>query len=264
MTVASMFDVVPEVPLSDPPIVRALIQLRFGPVLSIRNDDYIAGFQERIRTSYPQAAKAQTVQLLLGPEGVTQQAGESMWQFSGEDGWTLTLAAGFLAVDTTRYTARRELVERFRNAVDALTTLVGASTSWSRLGARYVNRLEGADFERLDEFVTAEAAGARAFPMPPHVRVVNSLNEVHYSTGPDSGLVARWGIVPAQVSVIPDVPPVDGPSWILDADSFIDRIGHRLDCGSLAEMASERCEETYRVFRWAVTDSLLRTRGGTL
>jgi uncharacterized protein (TIGR04255 family) len=264
MRVTSMFDEVIEVPLSNPPIVRALLQLRFGPVLSLVGDEYVAAFQERVRRTYPLVSKEQAIQLLLSPDGVTQQSGETMWKFANPDGWTLTLAVGFLTLDTTRYTSRGELVTRFRSAVEALADVVGPTTSWSRFGARFVNRLEANDYERLEEWVAPHALGARAFAAPPDVQLVHSVNECHYATGAGTGLVVRWGSVPANTSVIPDIAPTDSASWILDSDSFSVAGGDTLDAQAIANLAVAHCDATYRVFRWATTDALLRARGGSL
>ncbi len=264
MPMTSPFAEAMEVALTEPPIVRALVQLRFGPVLSLIEDSQVAQFQDHIRGEYPNFSKHQAMQLILGPDGVTQLgSGEQLFQFSSADGWVLTLAAGFLAIDTSVYTSRTDLVTRVASAVDALAAVVGASTPWQRLGARYVNRLEGPDFDRLEDLVRAPALGARGLGLAGEAALVHSLNEAQFDTGLETGLTVRWGILPANLSVTPDVPAAATPSWILDSDAF-SLEGGILDSAQIAKRTADLCDATYRAFRWATTDELLRSKGGKL
>ena len=262
MRMNSPFDAADEILLTRPPIVRALVQLQFAPVLSIVEDSYVAPFQERMRPIYPLTTKAHAVQLLLGPEGVAQQAGEQLWRLSSSDGWSLTLAPGFLSVDTTSYTDRRDLVERVRAALVALSSLVGPSTPWLRLGVRYVNRLDDDEYDDLETYVSPDALGARALAIPEGVSLVHSLSETQFDTGSSTGLTVRWGVLPAGVSVTPDVAPATTASWVLDIDSFSLGRGEFVDADDIAARTRLHCDATYRAFRWAVLPALLTARGG--
>jgi uncharacterized protein (TIGR04255 family) len=259
----SPFDAVEEVPLSDPPIVRALVQLRFAPVLSLFEDRHLASFQEQVRTAYPYFAKQRASQLQIGPDGVTEVGGEDLCQFSSADDWSLTLATSFITLSAARYTSRSEVTTRLAAAVTALSAVVGSETPWTRLGARYINRLSGEDFERVGEYVTPHAQGGHAISLPPGVSLGHSLTEAHFAIGPASGLTLRWGVLPPGVSVTPDVTAADTVSWILDADAF-SMEGGTLDPAALQIETSNLCDITYRAFRWAATDALLRARGGNL
>ena len=42
-----------EIPLNNAPLVRVLAQVRFSEILSITKDDFVAGFQERLRQKSP-------------------------------------------------------------------------------------------------------------------------------------------------------------------------------------------------------------------
>lgn len=260
MQIGALFADVDEEQLARPPIVRAVAQLQFGPVLMIPRPDFVAPLQESLRRTYPQAGVERAVNFVIGPDGVSQQGGDSIWRFADGDGWSVTLSPTFIALDTTSYSNRSDFVARLRFALLALVDLVGQETPWTRLGVRYVNRLDGEDFDMLERFVEPHALGARAVPTPADVSLVHSLSEAQFALGSSSGLVLRWGVLPAGVSVTPDVPAAATPAWVLDADAFSTTGGARIDIDALAGQCQSLCETTYRAFRWAVTNELLESR----
>jgi len=58
-----------EVPLKNAPLERVIAQLRFPEILSVEQRDFVAPFQEAIRSKYPVLRQEQTQGILLGPAG---------------------------------------------------------------------------------------------------------------------------------------------------------------------------------------------------
>jgi uncharacterized protein (TIGR04255 family) len=257
----SPFPAVDEVPLDNPPIVRALVQVHIAPVWSIADEAFVAPFQEAIRQRYPSASATQAVQVLLSHQGVEQQVGERMWRFAAADGWAVTLASSFVTVETTQYTSRTDMVERTQHVLEAVVGLLGPETVTHRLGVRYVNRIDGPDFDRLGDFVAPAAQGAAGFAVSLDAPLVHSFCEAAFDTGEGSGLTVRWGVLPPDVSVAPDVAPTATRSWVLDSDSYALGSGGPIDVVELSQQIRLHCDATYRVFRWAVTDTFLSSRG---
>ena len=56
-----------EVPLKNAPLVRAIAQVRFPPILSIEQQEFVGSFQEAIRQKYPILQPVQTQGLLFNP-----------------------------------------------------------------------------------------------------------------------------------------------------------------------------------------------------
>ncbi|HOU92491.1 MAG TPA: TIGR04255 family protein, partial [Polyangiaceae bacterium] len=75
-----------EVPLPDAPLVRVIGQVRFPPVLSLEKREFIAPFQEAIRSTYPVLRPEQTQGIVLGPQGVAPGPKQIAWRFSDVDG----------------------------------------------------------------------------------------------------------------------------------------------------------------------------------
>jgi len=251
-----------EVPLTDPPLVRVIAQVRFPLIASVEKRDFIAPFQEAIRKSYPVLRPEQSRGVVLGPEGVVESRSNTSWRFHDTDGaWRVTLAPDFLALETVKYTSRDDFLHRLKLVVQALEDHVDPQVV-DRLGIRYVDRIPGVDLDDLPRLFRREVAGILATPLAAHAR--HAITESVFDL-PDGGQVTtRWGLIPAKGTVDPAaVDPIDEASWLLDVDVF--RAETRaLDTPALMSEARGFAERVYSIFRWAVTDAFLRRYGGEL
>jgi uncharacterized protein (TIGR04255 family) len=74
-------------------------------------------------------------------------------------------------------------------------------------------------------------------------------------------MVARWGLLPERATVDPAaVEPIDEQSWLLDLDAFQTKT-HAFNVDATVAQARGFGERIYSLFRWAVTDELLRRSG---
>ena len=76
----------PEVPLANAPLVRVIAQLRFPEILSVEQRDFVASFQEAIRSTYSVLRQEHTQGILLSPGSVAPAKPQVAWRFSDAGG----------------------------------------------------------------------------------------------------------------------------------------------------------------------------------
>lgn len=250
-----------EVPLTDPPLVRVIAQVRFPLIAAVENREFIAPFQEAIRKRYPALRPEPRRGFVLGgPTGVIQA--DAAWRFHDtSDAWRVTLAPDFLALETTKYTSRDDFLGRFEVVLKALKEHIDPQVV-DRLGVRYIDRVAGGALEFMPKLVRPEVAGILSTPLAAYAQHAISLNV--FVLPEDAGQVTvRWGLVPPHGTVDPGaVDAIDQKSWLLDIDAFQSKT-RVLEVDEIVEQAREFAERIYSIFRWAVTDEFLRRYGGS-
>lgn len=252
-----------EIPLPNAPLARVMAQVRFTPIFMLRDKDFIAPFQESMRTSYPQIAKERS-QIIL--PFTTDQDGpttpEIFWRlYSPKRDWRVSLAQDFIAIETQRYTSRADFMERFRLVVAGLLKVVD-SASVTRIGVRYIDHVQAPEIDSMAKMVRPEMLGVAASPLA--ARMQHNVSETVCEVR-EGLLLARWGLLPAHGTHDPDVlHPVKDSSWFLDLDASSEfaepypDMDAELIHGTAFALAT-RC---YSFFRWAVTDEFLAAYGG--
>jgi uncharacterized protein (TIGR04255 family) len=250
----------PEVPLENAPLVRVLAQVRFPEILSVERREFVAPFQEAIRTSYPVLRQEQTQEVFIGPGGPGPTRQRTVWRFSESSGqWRVSLAPDFLSLETTRYLSRADFFERFGSLLGALGTHVEPAQI-DRLGIRYIDRIEGTAVEELSRLVRPEVRGISGTPASTHA--VLAISESAFEV---SGVrvYARWGVLPPGATVDPSaLEPSAEKSWILDLDVSSEG-AMEFDVEALLSEGRRYAERVYAIFRWAVTDAFLARYGGS-
>ena len=248
-----------EIPLKDAPLVRVIAQLRFPEVLSIEQRDFVAPFQESIRSTYPVLRQEQTQGITLGAAGVAPGRPQIAWRFGDQGGhWRVSLTPGFLAIETTKYRSRSDFLGRLRTITQSLVEHVQPG-QLDRLGIRYIDRVSGDLVDEIALLVQPEIRGIAGTAVASHATL--SLSETRFDT-PDFGLTARWGILPPETIYDPSaIEPSTEKSWVLDLDMFsVTPTFFVVD--SIIEKAQHYAERIYTFFRWAVTDEFLHRYGG--
>jgi len=243
-----------EVPLKNAPLVRVIAQLRFPEILSVEQRDFVAPFQEAIRSTYSVLREEQTQGILLGPAGVTPAKPQIAWRFNDAAGhWRVSLTPEFLALETTKYESRSDFFGRLKSLAEALAKHIEPS-QLDRLGVRYIDRITGDAVEDIAKLVRPEVRGITGTRAATHA--VHALSESMFHLE-DARVLARWGCLPPGATVDPAaIEPAKEKSWILDLDMFsgapmpfvVERV--------VAE-AQRYAERIYTVFRWVVTDDFL-------
>ncbi len=249
----------PEVPLKDAPLVRVITQLRFPEILSVEQRDFVAPFQEAIRSAYPVLRQEQTQGFLLGPGAVAPAKAQIAWRFSDATGhWRVSLTPGFLALETTKYVSRDDFFERLKVLVQALNQHL-EPVQLDRLGVRYIDRITGDAVDDIATLVRPEVRGITGTVASAHAS--HALSESVFEL-PGARVLARWGVLPAGGTVDPaTIEPAKEKSWVLDIDMF-SAAPMPFAVERVVADAKRYAERIYTIFRWAVTNEFLRRYGG--
>jgi uncharacterized protein (TIGR04255 family) len=238
-----------------------IAQVRFSPIFAIQKPEFMAGFQEAIRSDYPVLRQEQAQGLPLRSGGLASGPKNTTWRFSEMEGaWRVSLAPDFVALETTRYTSRGDFLGRLEAILGALEEHVGPALV-QRLGLRYIDRVEGEDATDIAKLVRQEMLGLMATPLAAHMQ--HAISETLLDL-PDSQdrLRVRWGRIPPQGTVDPTaIEPIDEQSWVLDLDMYSTE-EQPFSAETVLSAASRYAERLYAVFRWAVTNEFLRRFGG--
>ena len=259
----SPFGEIPErISLDPDPLVRVVAQVRFARVLSVREQSFVAPFQEAIRRSYPLVERETQELVAPGTGGALQVAESVLWRFSdAEHNWQVTLSEDFVALDCNDYSNRVDFLSRLAQTLGAVGSHVGPVLT-SRVGVRYTDRLsEPDDLEQLPEFVRPELLGLASAKLG-EGEAVSELTQAEFIMG-QVRLRGRWGHLPPGATHDPSIEGVGSPSWILDLDAFTE-ITTPFDPRSCAAEAERYAGIVYGFFRWAVSDEFLTAHGAEL
>lgn len=235
--------------LSRAPLARVLCQVRWQQLSKF--DLTVAADQiaQDIGDEYPLRDSQQEMQFTLSPSGVSQQSVGTIYRFQSVDrGWTVSLGSQFLALETTTYDGHEDFIRRLGVAMAALTH-VASIPFLTRIGYRYTNRLsDPADLADLRTLFVEGVLGGLAHGETAQLQ--RTVSESVYSSDGTGFLLVRSALLEPQVSLEPTLPPFDGPSWILDLDSFReDPNGLAVD--SLAQLATQLSARAAQHF-WSV------------
>ncbi len=250
-----------EVPLENAPLIRVIAQVRFPLIASIERRDYIGAFQEAIRGTYGVLRPEYARSFSIGPRGPMETRTSTIWRFqNGSDDWRVSLAPDFLALETTKYTSRQDLVERLEFVLRALAEHINPNNI-DRLGVRYIDRVSGELLTDLPKLVRPEVAGILATPLARFAG--HSITESVFKLPSIGGKVStRWGLVPGEGTVDPGaIEPMPKESWLFDVDAFKQET-QPLDVDTIVQQARSLAERVYSIFRWATNDEFLRRFGG--
>lgn len=255
--------------LPEAPIVRTLIQIRFPVFASFAtDDDRVANqFAVSLAEEYPRFNAGHEAQLVLTPDGVTQQQSSTkLWRFASADTtWQVSLGPTFISLETSDYQRRSHFVGRIMAAWNALAEIARPPVI-ERVGVRYVNQVTDIDhLNRLPELLRPEVLGLSAISRE-GAQVRSSLAEGHFLIGDGSEFQARWGLLPAGFTPDPLIPATEGQNWILDMDASRTWLpaGCATEDVDLESVATELAGHGYQFYRWAVTEAWLRVFGGEI
>ncbi len=247
-----------EVPLAAAPLERVLAQVKFPMIVSINNPAFVGPFQEEIRDRFPDLKEDRIKTVRFDLEGGKSESSVPIWRFSDDEQFQVSLAPDFIALETKRYKSRTDFVERLRYILTALQCTVRPSRM-ERLGIRYIDRVR--DEIDIKDMVRPEILGVLGTwigQQSSHVFTESQIDGDGYS------LLVKWGRLPPQATFDPSlVEPLSTTSWVLDIDAFTVGSPSPFEADAVADQADFLAQKSYAFFRWAVTDTFLRTYGGT-
>lgn len=128
-------------------LVVVASQLRFHPILLIKDGKHIAEFQEKIRSRFPIFSEQIARVIVSQPnpsdgEVKIETLEEKQYLFKKEDGsTTILLSSSSLALENRNHEERSQLISDFDMAINALLDIY-APVSARRIGLRYVNVID--------------------------------------------------------------------------------------------------------------------------
>ena len=247
--------------LPNTPLARVLAQVRFPPILSISKADAVADFQESLRSIYPHLNREEVrnVDLTKNEPDVTKA---TIWRLADRERaaqWRVSLGSDFVALETAAYTSREDFLARLRTAVANVQEHFRPADA-KRIGLRYVDRLTGDAVGRIGELVQPSVLGLlrpdETSPTALRNATVHLVTQAQLLAA-EGVIQGRWGNLPPNTTYDPTVlDPVDGPTWVLDLDMFVqDTMPFEADM--LAAKAGCFARRLYSVFRQMVTDEFL-------
>lgn len=230
------------------PLKVVIAQIKFEPILSIAKKDFVASFQERIRSEYPVVQQDLSVEIRVPNEGGSGQSDSTvLWRFLSEDQThQVSLAPDYIALETTRYSTFEDFSSRMANILKAAVAELRPGPQ-KRIGLRYVNEI--ASNERRSptdwkpvlnkDLVCLVAGQVFGDSIIESLQVFNARQE-------DGILATRFGFRNGD----------NGSSLLLDFDYFNETVKPFKDQDALDTLAAYRAT-IYQLFRWCVGDALI-------
>ena len=175
--------------------------------------------------------------------------------------WRASLSHDFLALETKAYTSRSDFLGRFQALLKALEG-VTKTESIHRIGIRYIDRIREKDFSRIQEILAPSMiTGVEALFQEMAQHFLHDMMVTLPGTR-KSGLRARWGFLPPNMTVDPNaLEPLPEKTWILDTDAF-STAKAPMKAEKILKVTTGLAEKAYAFFRFAVTDRFLELYGG--
>jgi uncharacterized protein (TIGR04255 family) len=214
--------------LEHSPLKVVICQMRYPRQIGLGEAD-VRPVQRALASEYPTARIGRAAELIVTPAGVTPAGEEPVFQFvSADEGWTVTVGAESLSLETTAYIDFTDFLQRWHTIVSAVTEVLDL-TRQERIGLRYVNEmpcaapLTEADIRRMvrQDLVGPLGATART------ERLMSSSNELRFLQ--ERGVCTmRHGLV------------------------FYDDAGAQLDVNQQIRLLAEFADGAFDLFRWSL------------
>lgn len=252
-----------EIPLKNAPIVSAISQVRFPERLSIADKSFVAPFQEALHDDYPRFEETRLSTIKIDGSESQQIETELIWKFvSGDENWRVSLGSSFVAIETSCYTSRTDFIERLGKILAATENVVNPQIA-TRLGVRYINRIENDHIDEIEKLIEPYLVGITPSLLGEGLQ--STVCEARCKVA-EGGLTAKWGFVPPKGTHDPALlPPSDLKTWVLDIDVYNDHLTSEeqaFDADKLTVLLTALAEREYNFFRWCVSPDFLKLYGG--
>lgn len=258
-------DAVTDIPLTSPPLIRVLCQLRFDQLAALNSPELTQEFAVALRDVFPFAEQAMQMNMMLGDgQIVTRPSNVPVWNLrSANKQESVSLTNGSLVFETSDYQSREDFCAKLAHAASILQK-VSRVPDYTRVGVRFTNRISKAELlDRLTDLVRPQLVGISSNVLHSGVEIRHSLTQVLFKVDSDSGLLVQYGVMPPNGGFDPSLPVLDRVSWILDLDAFKEEETSS-DPEEILREVQVLTARAYRFFRWAVTPEFLRLHGGQI
>ncbi|MFC4606871.1 TIGR04255 family protein [Streptomyces maoxianensis] len=262
-----MFDLPEPVPyrLSRPPLVQALVQVRYPVVASLGTVAGVAPLQKRLGQRLPYMEPVSSnMSLQIGPSGAIVEPGPpDGWQLADDEGHKLLLAPGAanLVVDN-RYKGVQEFSELLEFCLSGIVE-AEAIRRCTRLGVRYLsvappspdNEYSWMDWFRpeVQGWSSRNLLNAKLEASANRVQIKGGLEgEFSDFPSPAQGLITTgWFPAGAVISGLPPI-PLDSASFVVDFDFFVEGV-QSFSVEKLVDQFKKLHSQMDRFFHWSLT-----------
>lgn len=155
--------------LDNAPVVLVLAQIRFSPVLKMR--EYITDIQDELRKNgFPRFEEEKIVLLGHG----SQPAVGGRWIFTNSNGTeSVVLTESFVVLETNDYDIFSSFIDKFKGVIEILRTKVEIGET-DRIGLRYINLLRPKGAGNSIDFLEDDLRGLSKSQFPGVEGIINT------------------------------------------------------------------------------------------
>jgi uncharacterized protein (TIGR04255 family) len=233
------------------PLAEVICQVRFPHILKIDSDPP-ADFQDHLRDQYPHYEVNDGIELSLVQSARDRAAppirhARSHSFFSDSREWHVSLAANFVALQTTKYVSWDEFQPRLRTVIEAVQAVYKVS-QWTRVGLRYRNIIDRKELQIENEpwhaLIAPSAIGWLETSDEHEVIAYSSTG--HFRFGETQ--------IRATSSLVQNA-DTKAYAFLLDND-FFEEDSIKAQDNQVLENAARLHSYSGRFFRWCITDKL--------
>jgi uncharacterized protein (TIGR04255 family) len=241
-------------------LAQVVCQVRFSPLLRLRETEGVVAFQESVRSGYPRYEKQAGIHLIVTPNGVMQQENpDPVHRFRDTEGvYTALLSTSFVALETRRYRGIDEFAPRLVELAQAVNTHYGPA-EMTRIGLRFVNEIRLPGISPGDAWARA-LTPAMLGPLATEelkdaVSATQQVIELHTDS---NRILVRHGYLPqgTTVDLSPgEEPPRDQnqPFYLLDIDAYAEE-NMPYSTETISARLTDFNDQIRGLFAWAVPE----------
>lgn len=153
-----------EIPLARPPLILALVQVQFAPVMMMKK--YIPNLQDRFRKdqSYPRYQELSSQQLVFSSSPEVSIKNRWLFGSKSKKNWII-VAEDFVVFETSEYDFFQNFADQLTHALVALSDALkaegeGQSIAFvNKIGLRFIDLIRPLDGHSPDAFLRPEVRG---------------------------------------------------------------------------------------------------------
>ncbi|QPK84063.1 TIGR04255 family protein [Corynebacterium qintianiae] len=212
---------------------------------------------------FPLASTASEAEFKISPEGIEQVQGGVSYQYSSADNvWTVHLNQKFISLSCGAYPDYKfqDVLDRLEPILLAVHKCLGIEVI-SRVGVRYVNRVEDANkITNLNQHFKSEALGYQFLDVPEGITLHGSLSQALYELD-GIALNVRSGLMAPGQTPDQALAPLDKRAWALDLDAF-QVTNQRFSPNFVMETVGTLSDTCYDFFKYVLLEAGETAFGG--
>lgn len=246
-----------QIPLEASPLETVIFQVQFpGSLSKLKQALATERVQALLSEDFPYAEKQRGVNWTVQPgQSLIQEPGPEFWNLSSADrSITASFSGESVSVVTGSYESREQFLGLVKRVLAAVQE-AGQPPAVSRIGIRYIDRVLLDDPSALEwESKLSEASrGVLAGIATKEIECVAlSIQQILYKWADGPQLQGKWGILPKNALIDPNVKVHDVPTWFLDIDASIEDPTDGFAFGEISTQLERLARRSYRFFRWMV------------